>query len=91
MREHFLESSIDGFVYFTANVVAKRSDSGRDLSFWIPLYRGIAGSLVDFVDRLGAEWGSFYARKIGQDVPRFQSDELRMIFPMRLVRTPKRK
>jgi hypothetical protein len=89
MQDHFLESAIDGVVYFTVNMAAKRPDNDRELSFWVPMYRGEAGDLADFVNHLGSEWGAFHAKVAGQEMPRFQSDDLRMILPMRLVRTPR--
>lgn len=84
MQEHFLESSVDGFVYFTVNVVAKAPGTDRELAFWIPVYRKEGDEVGSFVNRLGSEWNSFYARKVGQDMPKFQSEDMRILMQMRL-------
>jgi hypothetical protein len=91
MQEHFMESSIDGFVYFTVNTVAKIPGNDRELSYWVPSYRKDGDDLAGFVNLLGAKWGDFYSAKIGQEVPRFETEEIRAIKEMRLVRTPQKK
>jgi hypothetical protein len=88
MEAHFLDSDIDGFVYFTANTPAKVPDNARELNYWVPVYRLEHDPLSNFVNRLGEGWGEFYAKTIGQQVPRFQTDDVRVILPMRLNRFP---
>lgn len=89
MQEHFLDSNIDGFVYFTVNVVANDPRSERELMTWIPAYRKEGDALGDFVNKLGSDWGKFYSRKIGQDVPAFQTDDIRILRMMRFSKRPK--
>ena len=84
MQEHFLESDIDGFVYFTANTVARVPGNARELIYWVPGYRRHGDELGDFVNRLGAGWHDFYRRKIGQDVPLLRSENPRILRSMQL-------
>lgn len=91
MQQHFMESHLDGFVYFTVNSVAKVPDNDREQLFWIPSYRKAGDSLGDFVNLLGASWGNFYAEKIGQDVPIFQTEDARVTALMRNFRYPRTK
>lgn len=83
MQNHFMESHIDGFVYFTVNTVVKVSDNNGELMYWVPSYRETGDGLADFVNHLGAGWGDFFAEKIGQEAPRFQTEDIRVTSLMR--------
>lgn len=86
MQQHFMASHLDGFVYFTINSVVKVPGNDRELLFWVPSYRKTGDELGDFVNLLGAGWGSFYAEKIGQDVPSFQTEDTQVTALMRNFR-----
>jgi len=86
MLEHFRECAIDGFVYFSVNVAAQDPRTNRELMFWMPSYSQEGGDLPDFVNQLGADWNIFYSKKIGQDVPNFQSDDFRSSALLRLLK-----
>lgn len=87
MIEHFMDCSIDGFVYFSVNVAAEDPRTDRELMFWMPSYNKEDDvELSSFVNRLGADWNSFYSRKIGQDVPNFQTDDFRSSALLRLLK-----
>ena len=86
MIEHFMDCSIDGFVYFSVNVASKDPRSDRELMFWMPSYSKEGGDLPDFVNKLGADWNDFYSKKIGQQVPNFQSDDFRSSALLRLLK-----
>lgn len=63
-------SSIDGFVYFTVNMQATIPGSEKNWTVWAPAYRTATGNenLMEFVDRIGSQWASFYAKKLGENV-----------------------
>lgn len=73
----FINSSIDGFVYFTANMPMSMPRQEREMLLWSPSYRDENNeSLSKFVNALGARWFSFYQRKIGQEeVPIIQIED----------------
>ena len=78
MQQHFMKSHLDGFVYFTVNTVVKVPGNDRELLFWVPSYRKTGDELADFVNVLGAGWGRFYEKKIGQEVPSLQTEDARV-------------
>lgn len=73
----FINSSIDGFVYFTANMPVRMPEQEREMLLWSPAYRDENNKpLSSFVNAVGAKWFSFYQRKIGQEeVPTIQIEE----------------
>lgn len=89
MAEHFMESAIDGVVYFTVNVVARDPRSDRELTLWSPAYRKEGDELGNFVNQLGSDWHAFYSRKIGQDYLGFKSNDYRALKLMRFFKPPK--
>lgn len=91
MQNHFMKSHLDGFVYFTVNTVIKVPDNDRELLYWVPSYRKTGDGLADFVNLLGAGWGDFYAEKIGQEVPRVQTEDAQVTTIMRNFKYPKSK
>jgi hypothetical protein len=91
MQQHFMASHLDGFVYFTVNSVVKVPGNDRELLFWVPSYRKTGDELADFVNLLGAGWGTFYAEKVGQDVPSFQTEDARVTALMQNFRYPRNK
>lgn len=68
MMTNFADAAISGFVYFTVNMPASLPGEERELLCWLPAYGDKASNeLVQFVDRMGAEWWPFYQRHIGQE------------------------
>lgn len=62
-------SSIDGFVYLTVNMPATIPESERSWMVWTPAYKApLNEGLAQFVDKLGAQWASFYASKLGAEL-----------------------
>lgn len=72
-------------------LIAKVPDNDRELLFWIPSYRKVGDELANFVNLLGVRWGNYYAEKIGQDVPSFQTEDDRVTAVMRNFRYPRSK
>jgi len=73
MQQKFLDSHIDGFVYFTANMPADVPGQKREMLIWAPAYRDENNdSLARFVNNLGERWIEFYQRQIGQEIPRYE-------------------
>jgi len=91
MLNHFMDSAIDGFVYFTANTVANVPEGNKELIYWVPAYRRSGDELAGFVNRLGAAWGDFYARRIGQVVPCTQTEDPDVLRALKLIRNRKRR
>ena len=97
MASKFMNSSIDGFVYFSANMPVKMPSQRREMLVWIPAYRIDNNDILgNFVNELGANWFSFYQRKIGQEEdPPHQIDDLEegvaVLNSMRLIRDYKPK
>ena len=91
MRRHFLDSDIDGVIYFTLNTHAKISGNSRELNYWVPVYRKDGDEVAKFVNKLGASWSEFYSRKIGENVPKFETDDIRVLKLMKLQRNLRRK
>jgi hypothetical protein len=87
MQERFLESSIDGFVYFTVNMPAELPGHLREMLIWVPAYRDEKNkALSGFVNKLGFEWNRFYERKVGQGVPNYQTQDAEVLSSMRFIK-----
>jgi len=68
MERRFNDSSIDGFVYFTANMPVSIPGHKLEKNIWVPGYREDNNIILgDFVNDIGEKWGYFYQNKIGQD------------------------
>ncbi|HAW57809.1 MAG TPA: hypothetical protein DCX03_02140 [Bacteroidales bacterium] len=67
MSKKYIESDIDGFVYFTINQVSTIPNSGLDWQLWVPSYRNENDSdLSQFVNDLGHKFlNEFYTLKTG--------------------------
>jgi len=67
MSRKYMESDIDGFVYFTINQVSTVPNSGLDWQLWVPSYRNENDSdLSQFVNDLGHKFlNEFYTLKTG--------------------------
>jgi len=67
MHRKYLESDIDGFVYFTINQVSKMPGSELDWTLWTPSYRERDDIVfANFVNELGDKFqGEFYTIKTG--------------------------
>ncbi|HRN46448.1 MAG TPA: hypothetical protein PKW69_00330 [Niabella sp.] len=67
MHRKFLNSEIDGFVYFTVNQVASMPNSPLDWHLWTPGYRQQNDDLLgSFVNRLGDSFlNNFYTKLTG--------------------------
>jgi hypothetical protein len=78
MINKFMDSSIDGFVYFSANMPVTMPYEKREMLVWFPGYRKENDiALVNFVNKLGEKWDNFYLEKIGEEVtPPTQFDNL---------------
>ncbi len=87
MQERFLDSSIDGFVYFTVNMPAKLSGHSREMLVWVPAYRTEKNEILSsFVNKLGFEWNRFYEKKIGQEVPNYQTQDVEALISMKFIK-----
>ena len=67
MEHKYMESEIDGLVYFTVNQVSRSVEDELDHMLWIPAYRN-EGDIVlsDFVNQMGAYFGNeFYTKLTG--------------------------
>jgi len=68
MGSKFMDSSIDGFVYFSANMPVAMPGHEREMLLWVPSYRDENNkSLGKFVNELGEKWFLFYQKKIRQE------------------------
>lgn len=69
MGRKYMESDIDGFVYFTLNQVSRIPNSELDWSMWAPSYRVQNDEVLgDFVNELGFKFqNEFYTIKTGID------------------------
>jgi hypothetical protein len=67
MGRKYMNSDIDGFVYFTLNQVSNIPNSDLDWQLWVPIYRDENDTeLSDFVNQLGYKFmNEFYTIKIG--------------------------
>ncbi|MFV8465818.1 hypothetical protein [Flavobacterium sp. LB1P62] len=67
MGRKYMESGIDGFVYFTLNQVSRIPNSELDWHIWTPLYRVENDEVLgDFVNKLGFKFqNEFYTMKTG--------------------------
>ncbi len=67
MVRKYMESDIDGFVYFTLNQVSTIPNSYLDWHLWVPSYRNENDeSLVNFINKLGFKFqNDFYTMKTG--------------------------
>jgi polyhydroxyalkanoate synthesis regulator phasin len=60
-------SSIDAFVYLTLNHYVDIPGNDYANLLWVPVYSEKApNSLVDFINRLGNQWGQFLETEIGE-------------------------
>ncbi len=66
MQRKYMNSAIDGIVFFTWSQVSRMPDSDLDHIFWIPMYgEEVDTTLVNFVDTLGAAYYEYYAKVTG--------------------------
>lgn len=66
MTRKYLDSEIDGFIYFTYNQTATIPGSQLDWQLWTAAYRSDGDELLPaFVDQLGSEFNIFYAKETG--------------------------
>lgn len=67
MSRKYMDSDIDGFVYFTINQVATKPNSDLDWHIWVPSYRNENDKeLTSFVNELGFKFlNDFYTIKTG--------------------------
>lgn len=94
MGKKFMNSSIDGIVYFSDNMPSKVPWLLREMSVWFPAYRKENDELGDFVNELGAKWISFFQRKIGEEeIPPYQLNDpveiARLLNSMKLIKSNK--
>lgn len=70
MSRKYMDSDIDGFVYFTINQTSRMSGSDLDWSLWCPLYRQENDEeFGDFVNELGFKLNNdFYSMKTGAPI-----------------------
>lgn len=62
----YMNSDIDGFVYFTVNQVTRSQEDELDHIIWIPSYRKDGDVLGNFVNNLGKDFmGNFYTNLTG--------------------------
>ena len=66
MQRKYLNSSIDGFVFFTINQTTRIPGSDLDWNIWIPSYRGDSDdmTLSNFVDTLGYQFQNVFLPKV---------------------------
>lgn len=67
MGRKYMESDIDGFIYFTLNQVSIIPNSELDWHLWVPSYRDESDEVFgDFVNKLGFKFqNDFYIMKTG--------------------------
>jgi hypothetical protein len=67
MLRKYMDSDIDGFVYFTVNQTAKMPDSDLDWNLWVPSYRQENDEeFGEFVNELGQKfYNDFFTLKTG--------------------------
>jgi hypothetical protein len=66
MTRKFLNSEIDGFVYFTYNQTSIIPDSELDWQLWAPFYRDSEDSiLAEFVNMLGFKFNDYFSKITG--------------------------
>lgn len=67
MQRKYMNSDIDGFVYFTLNQVSIMPESELDWTLWVPSYRiENDNDFADFVNELGHKFNNdFYTKKTG--------------------------
>lgn len=78
MARKYMDSDIDGFVYFTLNQVAKMPNSKLDWHLWVPSYRNEKDNqLGNFVNELGYKFqNDYYTMKTGiKPSDKFISDD----------------
>lgn len=78
MQKKYMESDIDGFVYFTVNQISRSPDDEIDHRIWYPVYRKEEDPLGDFVNELGSSFNDIYYPKVTgiPDVHRFVTDNV---------------
>lgn len=68
--------SINSVVYFTVNMDASMPGVDRDMLVWVNANRDLVEEVPkDFMARLGDGWMKFFARKIGENIPKIVIDD----------------
>lgn len=78
MENKYMDSEIDGFVYFTINQVSRSNEDEIDHRIWYPVYRNEEDTLANFVNDLGLVFNDEYYPKVTgiADVHKFVSDNI---------------
>jgi hypothetical protein len=83
-KEH---TSIDAVIYFTVNMPAMVPGIERDVLVWVSAPRNLSDEVLPpFLRALRTGWLSFYARRIGQEVPEIACDDLERLADIKFIK-----
>ncbi|HLP11157.1 MAG TPA: hypothetical protein VK177_04435 [Flavobacteriales bacterium] len=76
MANKYMQSDIDGILYFTINQVSRSPEDEFDHNVWLPAYRSDDSSLGDFVNEMGVAFmDEFYPKLTGSPLShKFMTD-----------------